>query len=254
MIAVVLGARGGTGKECVLRLAEKGADEVKEIRAVIRNPSVIQKGFFPEDARIKVVAGDVTKEDSLNEVLKGATHAIFTAAGGKTANVEVDEHGLKKTLVAAENNGLKRVSICSSMLVDPVNKWVPIRLFLNTIAWGLMDSKFRGENHVREFGEKSRVEYCIVRPGRLIDGQLGGSGEIMIGQTNGHFGKGGASTRADVARVIVETLKSAKTRNVTFEMAGNAAGKQPAAIEPLFSSLRSDIDRKKDTAGVKGCC
>jgi hypothetical protein len=77
------------GKECVLRLCEKSPEEVKEIRAVIRNPSVIAPGFFPADNRLKIIAGDVTKEQSLDEVLSGANYAIFAAAGGRSNNIEV---------------------------------------------------------------------------------------------------------------------------------------------------------------------
>ncbi len=80
---------GGVGKECVLRLCEKNPEEVKEIRAVIRNPSQIVPGFFPADSRLKVIAGDVTKEQSLDEVLCGANYAIFAAAGGRSNNIEV---------------------------------------------------------------------------------------------------------------------------------------------------------------------
>ncbi len=80
---------GGVGKECVLRLCEKSQEEVKEIRAVVRNPTDIAPGFFPTDDRLKVMAGDVTKEQSLDAVLSGANYAIFAAAGGRSNNIEV---------------------------------------------------------------------------------------------------------------------------------------------------------------------
>jgi hypothetical protein len=226
---------------------EKPPAEVKEIRAIIRNPSIIPSGFFPSDDRLKILAGDVTDEKSLNEVLQGAQYAIFAAAGGRSNNVEVDEFGLKKTLIAANTNGVKRVAICSSQLVDPVNRWVFVRIMLNTVVWGIMDSKFRGENHVRDFcrGPTAKTEYTIVRPGRLIDGPLGGSGGLRLGQTNGHFMRGGSSTRADIARLLVQSLASPAARNCTVEVGGGAGTPDAgaAADADVFAGMLSDEAR-----------
>lgn len=36
------------------------------------------------------------------------------------------------------------VVLVTSMLVTPKNRWNPIRLLLNNIRYGLMDSKFKG--------------------------------------------------------------------------------------------------------------
>ena len=126
MIAVVLGARGGTGRECVKALVQR--TDFTEVRAVVRNAAQVQDDHFPKDERIKVVEGDVTSKESLDKVLAGATHAIFAAAGGRGANAEVDEQGLLKTMQAAEQNGLRRVAICSSQLVDPINRWAFVRV------------------------------------------------------------------------------------------------------------------------------
>ena len=136
--------------------------------------------------------------------------------------------------------------VCSSQLVDPANRWNIIRLLLNTIVWGTMDSKHRGEQHVRAFCKTARVEYAIVRPGRLIDGPVGGSGGVALGQTNAHFLRGASSTRADVARVIVQALTHPAARNCTFEMAGllaAGAAAAPPPAEDLFAGLRSDDAR-----------
>jgi nucleoside-diphosphate-sugar epimerase len=235
--------------ECVRRLCEKSGDEVSEIRAAVRNPSVIAPDFFPKDSRVKILAGDVTDEKGLDEVLKGAQYAIFAAAGGRDRNQEVDELGLKKTFESAERCGLRRVVVCSSQLVDPANRWNMIRLLLNTLVWGTMDSKHRGEQHVRAFCAKARVEYAIVRPGRLVDGPLGGSGGVAFGQTNAHFLRGAGSTRADVARVIVHALTDPAVRNCTFEMAGLGAAPAAAPASPpeasLFAGLQSDEARAR---------
>ncbi len=69
--------------------------------------------------------------------------------------------GVANTAEAAKKVGAERVVLVSSALVTPKNRFHPIRLILNNIRWGLMDSKYRGEELLR----KSSVPYTIVRPG-----------------------------------------------------------------------------------------
>ncbi len=78
--------------------------------------------------------------------------------------------GVGNTAIAAKKLGVERVVLVSSALVTPKNRFHPIRLILNNIRWGLMDSKYRGENLLRE----SSVSYTIVRPGMFkLFGMLG---------------------------------------------------------------------------------
>lgn len=82
-IFVVIGAKGGTGAEIVKRLSEKKADEVSEIRCVVRSPSSIPAGLLPTgDKRVKVYAGDATNYASLVKTFSAA-EAVFFAAQGK---------------------------------------------------------------------------------------------------------------------------------------------------------------------------
>lgn len=243
MIVTVIGARRGVGLKCVQRLLEK--KEVTEIRAMVRDQSVISDDLFPKDDRIKIVEGDVTDVNKLRKVLNGATHAIFAAAAKhKDLVSDVDERGMKNTMEAAEAEGLGRISICSSQLVDPVNGWNFVRMLLNgLVVKGIMDAKFRGEEHVRALAKKSNVEYSIVRPGGLIDGEIGGSGKIVVGQVKkGGLKKATSSTRADVAGILIESLTNEKTKNKTFQMAGVKKEKAATCYNNLFDELVEDSE------------
>ena len=59
--------------------------------------------------------------------------------------------------------GVERLVVVSSRLVNPKNKWHPIRILLNNIKYSLMDYKFEGEKAVRASG----LEYVLVRPGGM---------------------------------------------------------------------------------------
>lgn len=197
----MLGAKGGTGRELVHRLCERGADVVSEIRAVVRDPSSLPTGSLPDDPRVKLLAGDCTDASSMGLHATGA-EGIFFAASGKGWELAqaVDRDGVMLVANAAKAAGVRRVLLVSSQLVHPDNRWHPIRGILNTVVTGvfhkegLMDFKFAGENLLRSSGQ----EYTICRPGQLTDGPLG-CGKICIAQLNASFRKGGGAQNAFLA-------------------------------------------------------
>uniref|UniRef100_A0A7S4K4R0 NAD(P)-binding domain-containing protein n=1 Tax=Odontella aurita TaxID=265563 RepID=A0A7S4K4R0_9STRA len=254
-VAVVLGARGGTGKQLVHRLSENPA--FKKIRAVVRDASAVDPAsIFPADDRIETLSGDVTKPDSLRAAFEGATHIFNVTSGSHSRSAEVvaavDRDGVGATAaLAAEvcGSGLERYLLVSSQLVHNSNKWNPIRVMLNNMATGpfaskgLMDLKWEGEEKLRHCDPC--VPYTIVRPGRLGDGPLG-STSVIVGQTNANYDSGNATTRADLAAACVAAALAENTLNTTFELStakaessdSVAEGKTLPVPEDIFSDLK----------------
>ena len=54
-VYVVIGAKGGTGRQLVHRLAERSSAEVSEIRALVRDPSTVAADALPTDERVKLL-------------------------------------------------------------------------------------------------------------------------------------------------------------------------------------------------------
>ena len=227
---IVLGAKGGTGREIAQCLAALPTTVVREIRCVVRDPSSVPQGALPlADKRLVLAAGDVTRPETLGMEGKGhddVADGVFFAASGKGyhAALAVDEVGVGAVATAAAAAGVRRVLLVSSQLVHPTNRWSPIRMLLNSLTGlfakrGLMDFKWAGEQLLRASG----VPYTIVRPGRLIDG-VGHAAEPRVGQCNGSFMRGAPTTRADVAVVCVAAVLAGKAGalNTTFEMACDA--------------------------------
>lgn len=226
-VAVVLGARGGTGKMIIRRLCERGEKEIAEIRAVVRNNKSTtldeEKASLPNDDRIRVIFGDVTDLESLRPAFTSCNF-IFNATSGnhsysaKTCEqVDRDSVGNSANLVAQEfSDSVERYVLVTSQLVHPSNKWNPVRIFLNNVITGpfarsgLMDYKWEGEELLR----KSGIPYTIVRPGQLIDAH--GSRKILVGQTNAQLGK--PISRYDVAGVCVAAAMAERAKNTTFEL------------------------------------
>jgi len=254
-VYVVLGARGGTGCEIVRRLTEQPASEVAEIRAVVRDPTKVSEGLFGEDTRVKLLAGDCAQVDSLRKPLAGAAGVFFAAAGkGHDGSQAVDQTGVAEVAKLAKEVGVGRLVLVSSQLVHPNNRFHFVRALLNTFVTGLfhrrgmMDFKFEGEQLLRASGQ----EYCIVRPGRLVDAHKGQEKALRrallrVGQCNASFLNGGAIARADLAAVCVVAMTVAGARNTTFEVGSETPldPKDPDAPRPeanLFDGLDSQWD------------
>ena len=180
----------------------------------------------------------------MKQVLKGCTHAIFTAAsdGSRQAAIEVDYRGMIKAYRACIEVGVQRLVICSSVLVDPVNGWNLIRIMLNFLCTrGILDCKHRGETaDVRKISETCDTSYTIVRPGALFDGDIGESGGLISGQTNASFAS--RATRADISRILIEAITSDKVKNTTFECGSDKTAQPQSDLSNIFDGLSTGDD------------
>lgn len=253
---VVIGARGGCGREIVRLLSEKPADEVAEIVALVRNVAKVEPGTFPPDSRVKLQAGDCADVESLRAPFEGASGVFYAAAGkGYEGCKAVDQEGVDAAARIALEVGVGRFVLLSSGLVHPSNKYNVVRGVLNTInsglfkRWGMMDFKFAGEQLLRRSGQ----EYCIVRPSRLFDGSFGSLGPVKIGQTNSTFLQGSGITRADVASVCIAAASAASARNTTFEVAAAVTAVSASLVPtPLGAALFDGLDAEWDEAWKGG--
>ena len=248
---VVIGAKGRTGKEIVRTLLElDAAAGVKKVLACVRDPAKVPAGTFPEnDERLEVVRCDLSEPETLPFEGDDAKsiHTVFYAASGwgyEMAKI-VDRYGPGIVGKAAVEAGLNaRIILISSQYVDPVNRFSFIRGLLNTLATGLfhfqgiMDFKAQGEQLLRESGVKS---WTILRPGRLVEGELKSSGLVKTGQTNGAFMPGSALARSDLAEICVTSAFTEAASNVTVEIGTDQKkSAEPLDGEALFGSLQKD--------------
>jgi hypothetical protein len=120
----VIGAGGPTGRLCVQEAVDRGMS----VRAIVRDPT--KHGGWPPS--VTVVAGDVTQPASLTAALNGARSVVFAAAAAKFFDADsVDHLGVQAAAAASRDLGVGHFVLVSSRLVDPKNRWHPIRLLLN---------------------------------------------------------------------------------------------------------------------------
>jgi uncharacterized protein YbjT (DUF2867 family) len=251
MIAIV-GAGGATGLECVRKCLAEG----KSVRVVVRDP----KKYAGKFDSAEVVAGDVTDEASLKAAFSGCASVVFAASASKFSGAggpyEVDYLGIQKTASAALDAKVSKLVMVSSRLVNPINRWHPIRGILNNIKWRLMDYKFQGEEALRQSG----IDYTIVRPGGLS----GGDGQretkatpaeehVLAAAAEGDLGSERGIHRTNVAAVVYEALQSTDASKKTIEIVARARAEGDASQEDHMKGIFKDIPVDSQGADAGSC-
>lgn len=200
-LILVAGATGRTGQLVVAELLTNGY----RVRAFVRNADEAREKF---EENVEFAVGDVRQRKSIDPALNGVT-AIICAIGagrGDPSNSPefVDYGGVKNLVEAAHDAQLSQFVLMSSGGVTHEDH-VLNKMFDNVLIW-----KFKGEEVVRNSG----VPYTIVRPGGLVDKPSDPSAVILQQGDSGE----GMIPRADVAMVLVQSLKYPEALNKTFEV------------------------------------
>ncbi|QIN84847.1 NAD(P)H-binding protein [Rubrobacter tropicus] len=202
MKVLVAGAHGNTARRLVRALVKNG----HEVRGLVR-----KEGQLPdvEADGAEAVLVDLEAEEvdgAVGEAVAGCDAVVFAAgagAGSGAARKEtMDYGGAAKLVEAAEKKGVGRYLMLSSMGADdPEGRDEAMRPYLR--------AKGRADEKLRESG----LEWTIIRPGRLTDGE--GAGRIDAAESLGRYGE---IPREDVAAAFAVALESPNTVGKTFEI------------------------------------
>lgn len=194
----IVGAHGSIAMILHPILKEKG----HEVRGLIRKKEQSQElravGAEP-------VICDIEKEDDISEAVGDADAVLYAAGAGAGSGAEkkktVDRDGAIKLIKAAKNNNIQRYVMISSMGadVDASHDEEVFEVYLQ--AKGEADEALRN----------SGLDYTIIKPGRLTDGD--GTGKIELADKV----KEGEIPRADVAALLAEVLQTPHAAGYEFE-------------------------------------
>lgn len=235
---LVIGGTRGTGQLIARLLLQRD----QHVRVLARDPKRAA-GLF--DSRVEIVAGDLTKPQTLSPAIRGAHHVIFTAGCRSGYPVReprvraVEFEGVIQTLATARQVGFEGRFLymtssgvmTENLATHCLNLWKG-----NTLVW-----RRRVEDEIRASG----VDYTIIRAGMLLN-RPGGGHVIEITQELLPLAWRYRIARADVARVFVAALDHPKTSRTTFEVVWGLRG-EPKPLEPRLDSLRRDDDSEKMT-------
>jgi uncharacterized protein YbjT (DUF2867 family) len=198
MDVLVAGGHGKIARHLLRLLAEHGHHG----RGLIRNPD--HAADLEADGAVPVLC-DLEHDDPRPHV--GTADAIVFAAGagpgsGPERKRTVDYGGAVKLIEAAEELGVRRYLIVSSMGADdPASASEAMRPYQ------------QAKHDADEALAASGLDWTIVRPGGLTDEP--GSGRVALAERLGRFGR---VPRQDVALVLLECLEAPNTVRKTFEV------------------------------------
>lgn len=197
---------GGHG-QIALHLERKLAAAGHTSTAVIRNPDhaddVRDAGAEPA-----VLDLEATTATRLAEVVGGADAVVFAAGSGPGSGAArkqtMDRDGALLLIAAAQLSGTTRYVMVSAMSADDADPDSEDVFQIYLAAKGAADAALR----------ESRLDWTIVRPGRLTDDS--GTGAVTAGSSV----ERGEIPREDVAEVVARSLEEPSTIGTTFEVVG----------------------------------
>ena len=190
---LVAGANGTTGR-IIIDLLKKS--ETYQPIAMVRKQD--QKDHF-EKQGVSVVLADL--EEDLSQGVKNADKVIFAAGSKGKDIIDVDQEGAKRLIDAAQEAGLEKFVMLSSMGAD------------NPVVGKDLEDYLRAKQNADNHLKASALNYSIVRPGALTDDD--GTGKIELKEK---LEKLGSISRADVAKTLVEVLDNKLKKNKVFEI------------------------------------
>ena len=208
MKILVIGAAGKTGGAIVKQAQAEG----HTVTAYVHDA----KEFTTDGVR--VIEGDVLDAAVLDGAVEGQD-AVLDALGGHTPwkQTSLDANAARNLITSMHKHGVKRLLVVSAIGVGSTAELVPSwyeHLILPTLLRGAMKDKAEMEPMV----EASGLEWTLVRPGHLIDGEATGKVHVF------EEGKGEIAhkiTRADVAAFMLEALRERRYLGAAVNIASN---------------------------------
>ena len=228
---LVIGGTRGTGLLISRLLQARGY----RVRVLARDPARAASELGPA---FDILAGDLTKPDTLPQAVRGADHIVFTAGApsGRYAPEslvrQTDYQGVLDTLAAARaaNFHGRFLYLNSIGIVTPSLAAALINLLKrNTLVW-----RRRVEDDIRASG----IDYTIIRVGFLLD-RLGDQRAVIVDQGALPLAPRHRIARADVASAFVEALHHPSASRATFEIVWGT-GPRRESWDSLLDRLKPD--------------
>jgi len=193
---LIIGATGGTGRQLVLQALERGY----LVTALARDPSKL--GI--EHTNLKIQQGDVLDYAAVESAVKGQ-EAVVSALGHKRylGPSRILSEGTKNIIRAMEAEGVRRF-VCQTSLgigdsagfLGIYYTFLVIPLVVPFYFW----DKTRQERLIAE----SKLDWVIVRPGQLTNGEK--RGRYRHGSNVGNYIWTVRVSRSDTADFILNQL------------------------------------------------
>lgn len=183
----VAGGSGRVATELIKNLVNNG----NEVVAGARHPENIIKldNVTPVDLDLHVPVTEIAK-------LMNGSDAVYFVAGSRGKDLlQTDAMGAVKTMQAAEQNGIKRYIMLSSMYALQPEMWAKYEALAAITDYNI--AKFFADNYLIH---NTNLDYTIVQPATLTEKPA--TNKVTLGE-----GDDTTNTIPDVAKVLADTLK-----------------------------------------------
>ncbi|XP_067048850.1 flavin reductase (NADPH)-like [Acropora muricata] len=210
---VIFGATGRTGKEVVKQALERG----HHVTAVVRTPEKLTI----KHENLELVQGDACDLESFAPALEGKD-AVLSSLGsfGSIFNpTTFYSESIHAIMEGMKRHKITRLVAVTSWCTQPgpnnnwFVEWILKPLFLNGVLKNMAVMEKMLEESCPE-----EMNYTIVRPCQLLEGERSGNYKVEEGQCN--TGTSRKITCGDVAEFMLKTLETAEYDRKGLAVAG----------------------------------
>lgn len=212
MKILVIGASGRVGGKLVEKLLDAGHNVVGTTRK--------EASLFDHPRYTQIQLDLTSSREHLAQTIPAGVEAVYFVSGSRGKKLlEVDLHGAIKSMQAAEDRGIKRYIMLSTLFALDTSKWT------NAGIESLKDYYIAKHYADSYLTNNTQLNYTILQPASLTE--KSGSGKIAVDVDDN-----GENSIEDVAEVLVQLLENtdAKQRVITMH-----EGKMP--IEAALATL-----------------
>lgn len=196
MKILIFGSTGGTGRQLVTQSLSHGY----EVTAFARSPEKIKHTH----GKLKIIKGNVLDISAVEQAMKGQD-AVLCSLGlpGIMDKSKLREHGTKNIVLAMEKKNIKRLVCQSAFGAGDSHTLFPFhyRYFIAPLFMRrLYEDHLAQETCIKN----SQLDWVIVRPGVLTDGNL--TGVYRHGFSDDNKKINAKISRADTADFMIKQL------------------------------------------------
>lgn len=206
---VIFGSHGKVGQQLIRLIAQPSS--LYKATALVRNSTQAQQlhkiSSDSSNITTKEFTFDTASVDEISEVIRGHDAVVFTAGSAGKDLLKVDLDGAVKTFEASVKANVRRYIMVSGIQTYDRELFADSPLRNYCIAKHYADRILAGEF-------KDSLDYTILRPTVLTDEEATGKIRyVKVGEDKGTV------TRADVAKVIYDSIADKKTFGTGFDFA-----------------------------------
>ncbi|HEV7980861.1 NAD(P)-binding oxidoreductase [Amycolatopsis sp.] len=194
MKITVFGATGGIGGHVVRQALEAG----QQVTAVVRDPARLDV----RHERLDVVTADVMDPAAIADAVKGRD-AVITSLGARDLKPSTVARDSARSIMAAmTRTGTRRLLVVSNSGMIREGDGFFVRTLVKPVVGRVLREPWADMAAMEELIFASDLDWTIVRPPRLTDGELTGSVRSKIGANP----RGFTVARADVADFLLKAV------------------------------------------------